>query len=367
MKQEIYRPRNRFISRCVSRLVYPFVRIFISTSDLSNIKTNEIKKILITEYHCIGDILIIIPALRLIKSSFPDAELTLITNTAVSELAAVLKIADKIFSFDFPWTGKTDKIKYWDVLGAVKMFRKEDFDLGIDFKGDIRNLMFLWGTGSKFRLGFDGTGGSYLLTHSLPFPFMTHQRDRALQLLRTIGLNQKVDNFPINIPNGIFNKKKFIVLHPGANHKARRWSKINWIKLVELLEDSHKIALVKTDDSVKIINALKEIYPDIFIITGSLVNFAKWLQHQKMLIGMDSMAVHLAGILGIPSLAIFGRQNPELTKPKFKGSTFINPDHSCNHKNNHWRLCRNCTNSVTPESVFDAINDLLLHYTLKHD
>ena len=365
MKQEIYRPRNLFLSRFISSLVYPFSRIFISTSSLSNIKNNEIKKILVTEYHCIGDVLIIIPALRLIKSTFPDAELTLVTNSAVSELAAVLEIADKIFSFDFPWTGKTDKIKYWEVWDAIKILRRENFDLGIDFKGDMRNLMFLWKTGSKFRLGFDGTGGSYLLTHSFPFPFLTHQRDRALQLIRLIGLNQKVDNLPINIPNDIDSEKNFIVLHPGANHKERQWSQRNWIKLAKLLDHSYKIALVKTDDSVETINALKEIYPNIFIFTGSLVSFGRWLQHQKILIGMDSMAVHLAGVLGIPSLAIFGKQNPELTKPKFNRSAFITSDYPCNHKNNHWRLCRKCTNSVKPESVLDKINDLLLQSTSK--
>ena len=345
MNQEIYRPGKLFISRCISRLIYPFVRIFIRTSSLSNIKKNEIKKILVTEYHCIGDVLIIIPALRLIKSSFPDAELTLVTNSAVSELAAVLKIADKIFSFDFPWTGKSDKINYWEVWDAVKILRRENFDFGIDFKGDIRNLMFLWKTGSKFRLGFDGTGGSYLLSHPLPFPFMTHQRDRALQLLRSIGLNQKIDNSPINIPSGTYNENNFMVLHPGANHIERQWSKRNWIKLVALLKHSHKIALVKTNETVKTITALSEIYPDIFIFSGSLASFGKWLQHQKVLIGMDS---------------IFGKQNPDLTKPQLNGSAYISPEHPCNHKNNHWRLCGECTNTVTPESVFDEITRLQL-------
>ena len=136
---------------------------------------------------------------------------------------------------------------------------------------------------------------------------------------------------------------------------------------MELLGHSHKIALVKTDDSIKTINALSEIYPNIFIFTGSLASFGKWLQHQKVLIGMDSMAVHLAGALGVPSLAIFGKQNPDLTKPKFNKSAYIPPKHPCNHKNNHWRLCGECTKTVTPESVFDKINDLLLQSTTKYD
>tara|TARA_Y100000031_G_C8200115_1_gene375792 strand:+ start:133 stop:1215 length:1083 start_codon:yes stop_codon:yes gene_type:complete len=360
LKQEIYHPRKLIISRFISSLIYPFVRIFIHNPITSDFKKDEIKKILVTEYHCIGDVLMIIPALRLIKSSFPKAELTLLTNSDASALAEVLEIADKIISFDFPWTGKTDKIKYreaWDV--AIKL-KKENFDLGIDFKGDLRNLIFLWKTGSKFRIGFNGTGGNYFITHPFPFPFTVHQRDRSIQLLRSIGLNKKIDKSIIDIPNSTSDKKDFIVLHPGANHKARQWSKNNWIKLVELLEHSHKIALVKTNDSVKTITYLSEIYPDIFIFSDSLPNFGRWLQHQKMLIGMDSMAVHLAGVLGIPSLAIFGKQDPDLTKPKFNNSEFIIPENSCNHKNNHWRLCGKCTNSVKPEAVFEKIKRLQL-------
>ena len=81
----------------------------------------------------------------------------------------------------------------------------------------------------------------------------------------------------------------------------------------------------------------------------------------------DSMAVYLAGVLGVLSLAIFGKQNPVLTKPKFKKSTYIPPKYPCNHKNNHWRLCGECTNTVTPESVFDEINRLLSCFSSKHD
>ena len=71
------------------------------------------------------------------------------------------------------------------------------------------------------------------------------------------------------------------------------------------------------------------------------------------------MAVHLSGILGVPSFAIFGKQDPVLIKPKFKKSTYIPPKYPCNHKNNHWHLYGECTNTVTPESVFDEINRLL--------
>ena len=125
MKQEIYHPWNLFLSRFISSLIYPFAQIFIRSHISSDIEKNEIRKILVTEYHCIGDVLMIIPALRLIKSSFPKAELTLITNVAASELAVVLDIADKIISFDFPWTGKTGKMKYMEAWAVAKKSQQE--------------------------------------------------------------------------------------------------------------------------------------------------------------------------------------------------------------------------------------------------
>ena len=57
-------------------------------------------------------------------------------------------------------------MNYQKVWELTKKLKREKFDLGVDFKGDFRNLIFLWQICSKYRLGFDGTGGSYFLTHS---------------------------------------------------------------------------------------------------------------------------------------------------------------------------------------------------------
>ena len=219
-------------------------------------------------------------------------------------------------------------------------------------------MIFLWKTCSRYRLGFNGTGGSYLLTHSFPFPFKTHQSDRAVQLLRLFELNQTIDKSSINIIPNIVDEKDFIVLHPGAKHRERQWSVKNWLKLVKLLNNTHKIALVKTDDSKNLVLILSKYFPELYIFSGSLLRFGQWLQNQKLLIGMDSMAVHLAGVLGVPSIAIFGKQNPKLTGPQYNSSTFISPDKPCSHRFSHWRLCQYCTNSVKPEAVINKIKSM---------
>ena len=52
------------------------------------------------------------------------------------------------------------------------------------------------------------------------------------------------------------------------------------------------------------------------------MDFKIWLENQKMLICVDSMAGHLSAEIGVPSITIFGSQNPKLTAPE--GDSFRN-------------------------------------------
>ena len=78
---------------------------------------------------------------------------------------------------------------------------------------------------------------------------------------------------------------------------------------------------------------------DLKVFEGNLVDFKIWLENQKMLICVDSMAGHLSAEIGVPSITIFGSQNPKLTAPKVV-SEIVKPRQACNHRREHWRLCR---------------------------
>ena len=104
---------------------------------------------------------------------------------------------------------------------------------------------------------------------------------------------------------------------------------------------------------------MKEREVRIKIFDGDLVKFKNWLRNQKMLIGNDSMPGHLAAYLGIPTISIFGSQDPKMTCPIGKRITIIKPDESCEHKRNHWRLCQKCMGTIDVERVSGAVIKLL--------
>ena len=84
------------ISRLISFFIspyYKFLNFFRSNYRITDI---EIKTILVTEYHRIGDVLIISPVLKSLKRKFPKAHLILICNREVGQLASHLNLADEM-------------------------------------------------------------------------------------------------------------------------------------------------------------------------------------------------------------------------------------------------------------------------------
>ena len=103
----------------------------------------KVKTILVTEYHRIGDVIIIAPILKSIRSRFPDAEIILICNESAKKFAEKFNLADKVFGVSVPWTDwKWSAIEWYKIKSFANFLNLLNIDLAIDFKGDLRNLWF---------------------------------------------------------------------------------------------------------------------------------------------------------------------------------------------------------------------------------
>ena len=143
------------------------------------------------------------------------------------------------------------------------------------------------------------------------------------------------------------------MIHIGATDDRRSWPLDHWIKLINLLKNDFKIAIVDVHEAQQLISEVKDSRVKIF--KGDLIQFKSWLSNQKCLIAPDSMASHLAAYLKIPVVTLFGSQDPKLTSPVAEKSLVITPETKCSHKREHWRLCSKCMNSITPYRVYQEI------------
>ena len=348
MGRELYSYYYIAIGHLIGIIIAPYFKLANYFRPSHKLDEINVKVILVNEYHRIGDVLLIEPILRSLKSKFPEADIILICNKKIEQLAKHLSLADTIIGIEAPWTNWNWSIKKWKYLYTFfsKDIKSKNIDLAFDFKGDIRNSFFLWSTKPKKSYGYSFTGGKYFFTNPQNINIKMHQQKRAFHLVKKVGCIE------MPIPNKSIQLDGTIVIHPGASDIKRAWSEVYWFELIKLLAINHDISIVKIAASKDLLEKINNNNIKIKIFKGSLVEFNEWLINQKLIIAPDSMAGHLAAYNGIPSISIFGSQDPELTYPSGSKSKIIKPKISCSHKKVHWRLCEKCMLSIKPIVVY---------------
>ena len=329
--QEILNPRKLRAARFLSWLNGSLIPARNANYPINK---RSVKKILVQEHQCIGDVIMLEPALSALKIAFPNAEVHLLCTPAVAGLAKKAGLADVI-------------LNYPDELPL-----NIRYDLVFDFHGDIRRLKSLKQFNSLSYAGFSFSGGANWLTHVIDYPFEDHQVERPFVLLNAldIAVDRKVPQLKgFESANGI---RETILLHPGANHEGRKWPREHWIDLIRLLKEDKREILWITPPGETAPEGIREF-------SGDLCDLATLISGSALLVGCDSMSVHLAAALGTPALAIFGSQDPELTKPYGLRGYFIMPEEECRHRKRDWRLCKECMRAVKPVEVFTKINSIM--------
>lgn len=330
-KQQILNPRKLRAARFLSRLNGNF-RPPINAN--APIMADKIKKILVQEHQCIGDVLMLEPTLYALRRAFSNAVLDLVCVPAVKELAERAELSDRVLAF------------------PKELPLDETYDIVFDFHGDIRRLKTLKQFNSTYYAGFSFSGGAAWLTHVTDYPYADHQVERPFSLLRQ--MNIKVDRRTPQLSGfdpGVPASGK-ILLHPGANHAGRQWPAEHWSTLIDMLLDDKRDIIWITPPGEKAPEGIPEF-------SGCLTELAELIACSSLLVGCDSMSVHLASALGVKALAIFGSQDPELTKPYGPDGYVIFPEEPCRHRKRDWRLCEECMKSVKPAEVLMKINAII--------
>ena len=114
----------------------------------------EIKKILLVRIDHLGDVLLILPAIREIQSKFKNAHIDLLTTP---EACLLLKnrVSFNLIPFHQNWFNSGSSLfqKVKEAAQLRKTFVDQKYDVAVDFRGDFRTILLLWLSKIKRRLG----------------------------------------------------------------------------------------------------------------------------------------------------------------------------------------------------------------------
>ncbi|MHC4617539.1 MAG: glycosyltransferase family 9 protein [Planctomycetota bacterium] len=330
-----FNSRKLVYGRCVDlvlSIIYTVSHPFKKKYD--DIKHSRPEKILILESHLIGDIVMGTVAYRAIRERYPYAKLVLLANMWAKELLSDQRLFDEIIPVKYPWSTYDYTLKNLSHLfKVVRRLRRDRYDLAIDFRGDLRNILILYLSKAKRRVGYDFTGGGYLLTDIVPCTDnIKHRVDVDLNVASYLGCHIENSRPRLVVTcksrtyashyfcrNNLNNNALVIGVHPGATADVKKWSVKKFALLIDTLyaRFSPNILLfgARADEELldSILKRVSRGKP--WKIIDSLANFAAFVEKCDLFIGVDSGPVHIASAVGTPCICIFGPARPEYTAP----------------------------------------------------
>src|SRR3989344_2356558 len=305
------------------RNLYTTAFIDIIGNILFHYKKNKglknINKILVIRLDHIGDVITSIPTLRALRRAYPKAHISIMLRSLTKELMENCPYVDEVIVYDPLWyRGK----KTFSILKHIKFFKKirrNNFDLAIDLRGELRNIFIAYLSKSRYRLAYDVKGGNFLLTHIGKYDDSLHIIDRNLNLLRTIGISSKDKKLELFIPNKekIFvdnllkkNKiKKFVILHPGSGGKLKLWDNKKFAEVGNFLSKKYSIILTGSDNEKWMADEImKNMQNKPINLSGklSLMQLAELIRRAELIICPDSGPMHMAKAVNTRLIALFG-------------------------------------------------------------
>ncbi len=304
------------------------------------------ERILLVRLSAIGDVLQCLHGLADLRAARPgDAIHWLVEDRCASALLGH-PMLDSVVVFERrtlrhearrPWLWPSALLR---ILRLVRALRELRPTVSVDLQGNLKGALLARLAGAPRRIALaPGHGGRershWFATERVPLPPPpVHRADRARALLRPLGAMPgtgvpAVAGVPEAGP-GIEKWLKeagvpspFAVLHPGSSGfgAMKRWAPERFAGLARSLKERHGLPVLVTagpgeETVADRVVSLSEGAARRGPVTRTLADLGALLQRAAVVVGADTGPVHLAAVLGAPTVALFGPKDPAVYGPR---------------------------------------------------
>jgi len=294
-------------------------------------------KIMIRATNWVGDAIMALPALRAVRSRFPEAEIAIVARPYVADIYRDQQICDQLIHYDPRGT-------HAGLFGSGRLaaeLRAHKFDVALLLQNAFDAAWLVWRAGIPERIGYARDGRSFLLTKALPVPqrgeFPSHEKFYYLELVRRAGWLDSVPDVAfigLNVPeekrrsaeeflskSGVRRAVLRIAIGAGASYgSAKCWPPARFAELANRLQSQTDadVILFGTAAETDVSNAIAaEMRRPPIDLTGktAIADLPALLSQCHLFIGNDSGAMHVAAAVDLPVVAVFGPTDPDGTAP----------------------------------------------------
>lgn len=284
----------------------------------------------------IGDLLLTTPVIHSLKKSFPEIDLTIVVGSWSLEVLKYNPYLNNVYVMDIPWLARGTKASYFEMIKRISQLRKSNYDHIFSFRISAKSAVVSLFLGGKKRWGFDVVKSKWAFIEKIHYDKSRHVVENYLDIVETFGAKRENNGLEIFIKEEerLNFKKRFnlpndyVIISPGAGYSPKLWVSERWSEIANWLSIDANIPVVFT--GIKSEEFLvKEITSNVkgtFInLCGmlSLRELAILIERCKLLLTVDSAAMHLAVATKTPVIALFGYTNPDQWGPYPKSDEYI--------------------------------------------
>jgi len=294
-------------------------------ADSSRVGSGEdVRGILVVELWNIGDIVLTLPFLAQLRRIFPHARVTLLARPLAREVLQGTGLVDEFIATDLGWTAKTAKgnplAVHWNALFRVwRELRRRRFDLAFQARAHVREHLVLAMSGARRRIGPALGAGNGALTDpirressdrhkvndwlALLQPFAVIADVPAPRLVISESERKWADEF-LDM-HGLLRSEELVGVHPGASVAEKRWPLDRFAELARVLSSKSGVSVLWFVDETGYGSSVAE-QPEVTKVAVGLREMMALISRCVVLVSNDSGPMHIAGALGVPTVAIFG-------------------------------------------------------------
>lgn len=284
------------------------------------------RRILVILLRNIGDVVLTTPALRVLKSHFPQADIDFVTNPGPAEILVNNPNLHRTIIYPY---------KSGDLFGIFKFaptLIRTKYDISIDFLGTASTALMSLASRAKIRVGFNLRVRKVAYTHyDRDYVSGIYNALTKFTLLKSLGIEDEDSRTEIFVTDEakrwadqLFETEdwgeRVIAMATCAMRPVRCWLPERFAEVARWLRDrGYKVLLTwgpGERDYVQRVQELMGGQTAVMPPQTSLMQLAALLERCRLLVSNCSGTKHVAVAVGTPTLTIHGPSEPGVWTPQ---------------------------------------------------
>jgi predicted lipopolysaccharide heptosyltransferase III len=287
-------------------------------------------KILLLQLKRIGDLILTTPAIAALRSSYPDAHITLTVSNECAELLPAISNVDRVL---------IARRNLRDVAMVSSVAGKR-FDYCVDFTRNDRSAFLTLLSGARrrvasYRVREQSKTRARVYTDLVGVRVRDmHTIDYNLALLEPLGVRAASSAPRLELPQTAREKadrlrhdwkitRPYVILHPGSARPEKLWEAARWAEVIDYFRQDNEFDFVLTSGPsvdqqthiAAITHGMRQIFIDLSGKTD-LLTLAALIGQAHLLVTVDSAPMHFAAASHTPQVILFGPTNPFHWRPR---------------------------------------------------